>query len=137
MPNSTFLENNVVNWTLSDDIVRSNVDVGVAYGSNTRLVEKLLLQAVVDVNEALSDPKPGVFFLEFGDNSLNFRVFFWLRFMSLMQMKKVESDMRYRIDELFRQNNVVIAFPQRDVHLDSLSAIQVQLVDSRAKNPPN
>ncbi|MCB0387060.1 MAG: mechanosensitive ion channel, partial [Bdellovibrionales bacterium] len=121
----------------SDDIVRTKVNVGVAYGSPTRLVEKLLLQAVVDVKDALAEPKPGVFFLDFGDNSLNFRVFFWVRFVSLMQMKRVESELRYRIDELFREHNIVIAFPQRDVHLDSLSPVQVQLVDARSKNPPN
>jgi len=129
VPNSTFLENNVVNWTLSDYIVRTKVSVGVAYGSPTRLVEKLLMQAVEEEREALGEPKPGVFFSGFGDSALEFQVFFWVRFRNLIQMRRVESELRYRIDDLFQENKIVIAFPQRDVHLDSLSPIQVQVVE--------
>jgi len=129
VPNSTFLENNVVNWTLSDHIVRTKVDVGVAYGSSPRQVEKLLVQAVEQEEAALRDPKPGVFFAGFGNSTLEFQVFFWVRFRNLIQLRRVESELRYCIEDLFRKHNVVIAFPQKDVHLDSLSPIQIQMVE--------
>ncbi len=137
VPNSFFLESNVVNWTLSDELIRGKVSVGVVYGSPTRLVEKLIRQVVDEEPKALKKPEPIVLFSEFGDNSLNFDVFFWVKARSPMDFMKVQSIIRFRIDDLFREHDLVIAFPQRDVHLDSLSPIEVRMVgaakDSGAK----
>ena len=128
VPNSSFLEKNVLNWTLSDDVVRTKVAVGVAYGSPVRKVEELLKQAVTGHDRILKYPEPMVLFSDFGDNSLNFEVFFWTRVMNVMQLKLLESYVRFQIDELFNENKIVIAFPQRDVHLDTLSPLQVQVL---------
>ncbi len=128
VPNSFFLESNVVNWTLSDDLIRTVVSVGVIYGSPTRLVEKLIQQAVEEDRAILKNPAPIVIFEQFGDNSLNFDVYFWVRARTPMQIRTVQSRIRFRIDDLFRENSLVIAFPQRDVHLDTTSPLDIRMV---------
>jgi small-conductance mechanosensitive channel len=127
VPNSAFLEQNVVNWTLSDNLVRTYVDVGVAYGSNTREVDRLIQRALADHGKVMDDPEPVVLFTEFGDNALGFRAYFWLRMRLMMDRRRVESDVRHRIDRLFRDAGITIAFPQRDVHLDTLQPLEIRL----------
>ncbi len=128
VPNSTFLEKNVVNWTLSDDRIRVNVNVGVMYGSDTAQVDELIRQAVNAHTKVLTDPPPIVLFADFGDDALMFEVHFWIRMRKLMDRRIVESDIRYEIDKLFRAAAIVIAYPQRDVHLDTLKPLDVRLV---------
>lgn len=135
LPNSSFLEKNVVNWNLRDDIVRGQVNVGVAYGSNTREVERLLLQAASEQRLVLEDPEPTVLFRDFADNALAFRLYFWIRARNVLDRVRLESDIRYRIDELFRESDVVIAFPQRDVHLDTASPLQIEWARGEAAGP--
>lgn len=114
VPNSSFIEGTITNWSVGDPKIRLAVPVGVAYGSDTALVTKLLLKAADDHPEVLKDPKPDVLFREFADSSLNF----WLRVWTISPMGrfKVISDLNYAIDAAFRENNVTIPFPQRDVH---------------------
>lgn len=130
VPNSAFLEKNVVNWTLSDDQVRTMVQVGVAYGSPTRDVARLMRQAVDEQGKILRTPEPVVFFADFGDSALVFEVHFWIRMRTLMERRIIESELRYRIDELFREAGITIAFPQRDVHLDAARPLEVRVVPS-------
>lgn len=132
VPNSAFLERNVVNWTLSDDVIRTELTVGVAYGSPTREVQRLVRKVLGEHEVILKHPEPDVFFVDFGESSLNFRCFFWLRVRSPADRRRVESDVRYRIDDLFREHGITIAFPQRDVHFDADKPIAVRLLDSRA-----
>jgi small-conductance mechanosensitive channel len=127
VPNSSFLEKNIINWTLSDARIRSKVTVGVVYGSPVREVERLLLQAARESPRVLADREPFVLFREFGDNALIFEVYFWIQVRAVIERRRIESDIRFRIDELFRQAGVVIAFPQRDVHLDAGGPIPVRL----------
>ncbi len=131
VPNSFFLESNVVNWTLSDDLIRAKVSVGVMYGSPTRLVEELIQKAVAEDSTILRDPEPIVIFEEFADNSLNFDVYFWINARSPMGVKKIQSTVRFRIDDLFREHDLVIAFPQRDVHLDTVSPVEVRIIGDK------
>ncbi len=135
VPNSFFLENNVVNWTLSDDLIRAKVTVGVIYGSPTRLVEQLIRRVVDEDEQVLAQPEPIIVFEEFGDNSLNFDAYFWVNARSPMQVRQVQSRVRFRIDDLFREHDLVIAFPQRDVHLDTTSPIEVRLVSGGGEPP--
>lgn len=135
VPNSSFLEKNVVNFTLSDDEVRTHVSVGVAYGSPTREVARLLRQAVEEHGKVLRKPPPVILFTEFGDNSLNFEVHFWIRMRHMMDRRIVESDVRYRIDGLFREAGVTIAFPQRDVHFDA-RPLELRLLPPAEPAPP-
>ena len=128
VPNSSFLENNVINWTLSEPKVRIHVSVGVVYGSPTREVTRLLRKAVDEHGRVLKSPAPIVLFTEFGDNSLNFEVHFWITMRKIMDRRMIESDVRYRIDNLFNDAGIVIAFPQRDVHLDTRQPLDVRVM---------
>ncbi len=128
VPNSSFLESNVVNWTLSDDRIRTVVKVGVIYGSPTHEVTRLLTKAVQDHGMVLPKPDPILLFTDFGDNSLNFEIHFWIRMRSVMERLRIESDIRYKIDQLFCEAGLVIAFPQRDVHLDSVKPLEIRLL---------
>lgn len=126
VPNSNFLDQMVINWTLNDNDVRGHVTVGVAYGSPTKKVRDLIEQAAREHKLILNEPsEPIVLFEEFGDNSLNFRLLFWANVNRPMVRRRIESDLRYRIDELFREHGIVIAFPQRDVHLDTTKPLEV------------
>ncbi len=118
IPNSKLLENTVINWTLIDLLTRTTVKVGVAYGSDCKLVAKLIEDAVIQQSEILPEPKPLVIFDDFGDNALVFEVYFWINATAERDLRKIRSDIRFTIDELFNQHNIVIAYPQRDVHLD-------------------
>jgi small-conductance mechanosensitive channel len=131
IPNSTFLQGNVVNWTLSDDVISSKVSVGVAYGSPAREVARLLEQAAEQHGQILKSPPPGVSFTEFSDHAMQFELSFWLK-MSLADRGKVESDLRFKIDELFSNRGIVIAHPQRDVHLNLMRPVEVRLTESSA-----
>ena len=131
VPNSTFLEKNVVNWTLSDDLVRIHITLGVVYGSPTREVARLIRQVMDEHAKVLKTPEPVILFSDFGDNALQFEVHFWIRMKRLMDRRITESDVRYRVDELFRAAGIVIAFPQRDVHLDAVKPLTVRVVGDK------
>lgn len=128
VPNSTFLEQKVLNWTVTDDLVRTQVDVGIAYGSPTREAERLMKRALDDEPLVVQNMPKEVHFLEFGDNALLFRAYFWIRVRVPLDKLRAGSSIRFRIDELFADAGIVIAFPQRDVHLDTLSPLQVRLL---------
>ena len=125
IPNSKLLENTVVNWTLKDSLVRTSVRVGVAYGTRAKLVADLILEATLAQKEVLTDPKPVVSFEDFGDNALIFEVNFWINSKVEGGLRVTRSNIRFTLDELFDKHQVVVAFPQRDVHLDgSLTLIK-------------
>ena len=118
VPNSFFLEQIVVNWTLADNDVRGSVKVGIAYGSDTVLACEILTACAMNHEKVNKSPAPTVLFDDFGDSALIFTLLFWTRIISPMDMRIVQSDLRYAIDAAFREKGIVIAFPQRDVHFD-------------------
>lgn len=130
IPNSQLLEKQVINWTLIDRDIRNVVRVGVAYGSPVRQVESLIRQAADENSEIKKVPKPLVVFEDFGDNALTFEIYFWAELSSAREQRFIRSELRFRIDELFRENGIVIAFPQRDVHLDGSSPLEVRVLDN-------
>jgi small-conductance mechanosensitive channel len=131
VPNSAILQNKIINWSLTDDIVRRTVTVGVMYGSPVRKVEQLLLQAADEQRLVERYPEPQVFFEDFGDSALIFELLIWVSLVrtgkSQSSIRRVESEIRFRVDELFRQEGIIIAYPQRDLHIDSLKPIEVRL----------
>ncbi len=133
VPNSNLLQSPVRNWTLSNDEVRSSVTVGVAYGSPVERVRELLLRAAKEHPQVLPTPAPEVLFEDFGDNALAFRVYFWLRMRRPFERLRVQSDIRFTVDRLFSEGSVVIAFPQRDVHLDTLSPLEVRISSDKGE----
>jgi len=118
IPNSHMLENKVINWTLVDNEIRTSVRVGVMYGSPVRRVAELIEQATREQEDVLEDPEPKILFEDFGDSALIFDVFFFTLLRPGGDLRRLRSEIRFRIDELFRENSIVIAFPQRDVHVD-------------------
>jgi len=126
VPNKEFITGRLINWSLSDNIIRIRIPVGIAYGSDTDLAEKLLLKAAEASSLVLANPEPQAVFLGFGDNSLNFelRVFIsgindWIPMLHKLNQT---------IDKEFRRAKVTISFPQRDVHLDQIGPLEVRVV---------
>ncbi|MFT5761384.1 MAG: small-conductance mechanosensitive channel [Polaribacter sp.] len=115
IPNHLYLTNTLYNWTENGEETREGVDVGVAYGSDVKFVEKLLLEAANGNQSVLKYPAPKVLFMNFGDSSLDFRVAFTIN--NSFEVRFVQSEMRFEIDRLFRENNIKIPFPQRDIHV--------------------
>jgi small-conductance mechanosensitive channel len=115
IPNHLYLENSLYNWTQNGTTTRESVSVGVAYGSDVQLVKKLLLQAASTNSDVISSPEPTVIFTNFGDSSLDFKLVFTINDSFKAQFPK--SDIRFEIDRLFREHNVSIPFPQRDIHI--------------------
>lgn len=114
LPNSVMTSNAVTNWSLEDQTTRFAIAVGVKYGSDVRLVEKLLLQAASEHPKVDQTRETFVVFKDFGDSALVFDLRYWSS--NLWEMDRIMSDLRFRIDQLFRENDITIPFPQRDVH---------------------
>jgi potassium-dependent mechanosensitive channel len=117
VPNSRFLENEVINWSHSDPVSRLKIPVGVAYGSNLEMVKNALLKAAKSHPEVLLRPSPEVWFREFGESALNFDLLVWIG--DPRKQFKVKSDLNYRIEASLRRYHIEIPFPQRDLHLRS------------------
>lgn len=132
IPNSQMLERVVINWTLVDHEIRSSVRVGVAYGSPLKQVADLVMQAVSEQTEVMQQPQPTVYLEDYGDNAIIFDAVFWSEVGGERELRQIRSAIRFRIGELFDDNGIVIAFPQRDVHIDSLSPLQIQMLDPQS-----
>ncbi|WP_291859835.1 mechanosensitive ion channel domain-containing protein [Marinilabilia sp.] len=117
VPNHNFVGDKVINWSYNEQRTRFHVEVGVAYGSDVRLVERLLIESALEQDEVINEPKPHVLFRDFGDSSLDFRLFFWVEEVFYVEILK--SKIRFTIDAKFRDNGVTIPFPQRDLHFKS------------------
>jgi len=115
LPNSVITNNNLINWTYSSISSRFEIKVGVDYSSDVKLVMELMEKAVKEQKEVLSHPDPTVRFQEYGDSSLNFSVFFWCD--EVFRVESIKSQIRVRLYEYFKENNVEIPFPQRVVHM--------------------
>ena len=115
IPNHLYLTNTLYNWTENGEETREGITVGVAYGSDVRLVEKILFEAAMANQSVLKSPEPKVLFTNFGDSSLDFKIAFTIK--KSFEVRFVQSDLRFEIDRLFRENNIQIPFPQRDIHI--------------------
>lgn len=125
IPNHLYLTNSLYNWTQNGSSTRETIDVGVAYGSDVRLVEKLLIKAAKSSSLVFKQPEPRVIFTDFGESSLNFRVAFTIE--DSFNARFPKSEIRFAIDKLFRENNISIPFPQRDVHVIQKDNQDIQL----------
>ncbi len=117
VPNSQLINDRVINWSNSNKITRFHVNVGVAYGSDTKLVEEILLDSAKRIDQISTRMKPVVRFVNFGDSSLDFELHFWSE--EVWKVEDIKSNLRFDIDQEFRKNKVSIPFPQRDLHLKS------------------
>jgi len=113
LPNQRLTSNYVINWTQNGKSTRFNIEVGVAYGSDTSRVRDLLLEAAADHHLVSEKPEPRILFSDFGSSSLDFKLQFYSD--ELFRIERVKSDLRFLIDKKFRKNNITIPFPQRDL----------------------
>ncbi|PIS09808.1 MAG: transporter [Bdellovibrio sp. CG10_big_fil_rev_8_21_14_0_10_47_8] len=115
MPNSKILSEEVISDSFSGQRIRQHIRVGVAYGSDVNLVKDLLKRSAIGHSKVLAEPEPRVIFEDFGESSLNFDLRFWC--FDIWDMDQTSSDIRTEIDRLFREMQVEIPFPQRDIHI--------------------
>jgi potassium efflux system protein len=118
VPNREFITGQLVNWTLSDTTLRLVVPVGIAYGSDIDKAEELLLQIAREDPDIMDDPAPSVWFHGFGDNSLTFELRGFIPKLTLMV--DVSHRIYRKVNNVFNENGIEIAFPQRDLHLRSI-----------------
>jgi len=116
IPNHKYLTSSLYNWTENGVKTRESISVGVAYGSDLNLVKLLLLQAATTHPKVLKYNKPSVLFMNFGDSALEFKLIFTLS--NSFETVFTQSDIRFEIDKLFRENNIKIPFPQREVYIN-------------------
>lgn len=119
VPNSSFLEKNVVNWSYTD-FTRIAIPIGVKYGSDLQLVKQVLMDVAEKTPNVEKEPSPHVFCEEFGDSSINMTLLVWISQSN--SHRKVRSSINYDIDLAFKANGIEIPFPQRDLHLKSVAA---------------
>jgi len=115
IPNHKFISEIIINYTQNHKTTRESVKIGVAYGSDVKKVEALLLQSVSEQRGVLKTPKSFVLFDDFGESALQFSVLFFIS--DSFSVPKIKSEIRFRIDQLFREHNISIPFPQRDIHI--------------------
>lgn len=127
VPNSDLVSNQIVNWTRNSRMVRRDVNVGVAYGSDVALVQKLLRQVAEQHNNVLINPAPMVIFNDFGASTLDFILRVWISDINVGI--SVMSELRSDIDAIFRENDIEIAFPQMDIHLRTADGLVAKKVN--------
>ena len=127
IPNSLFLENRVVNWTLNNRLIRREIRLGVTYGSSTQDVIKILTDAAERHGLVLDDPEPIATLSNFSDNSLDFILYFWIELNDKTNAIVVESDLRMIIEKRLTDAGIVVPFPQRDVHLTTSQPLQIKI----------
>jgi potassium-dependent mechanosensitive channel len=115
VPNSRFLENEVINWSHLNPISRLHLPVGLAYGSDVLLVQKALLEVAQDYSKVLVKPSPQVLFKGFGDNALEFELLVWISEPN--EQPSIKSSLYFRIEACLRKYHLEVPFPQRDLYL--------------------
>jgi small-conductance mechanosensitive channel len=120
IPNSALLERSLTNWTLSNRMVRFNISVGVAYGSETRRVLAILTEVADRHGLVEKEPKPMALLTRFEESALGFELRFWVNVV-LNNPAIISSDLRQMIAAAFAEQGIVIAFPQRDIHFHSFA----------------
>jgi len=115
IPNSRFIESEVINWSEADKKTRFYVEVGVDYSCDTKKVEDILYNIALENTNVFNSPKPFVRLSDFGDSALVFRLYFWTDQNFLIE--NIKSDLRFSIIEKFRSSNITIPYPQRDLHI--------------------
>ena len=120
VPNSLLISQKMINWSHSDRRYRQEIKIGVAYGSDVEKVTDLLLTAAKKSAKVLDLPPPRVRFLDFGDSTLVFSLRVWIKGWS---DRYADSEVRYHIDRIFRENNIEISFPQLDLHIRSAEGL--------------
>ncbi len=125
VPNKRFITDDVINWTLSDNVSRVVVPVGIAYGSDTQRAHDVLLEVAQQHPNVMSEPAPSAVFKGFGDSTLNYELRIFIPSRDVFP--KVQHDMHMQIDRAFREAGIEIAFPQCDIHVRAAAGLPAVL----------
>jgi potassium efflux system protein len=128
VPNSTFLENQVVNWTYSNSRIRREIKIGIAYGSPVRQAADVIIGCAMEHGQVLKDPAPEVYLEDFADNAIVMVLIFWVELSPTLSGRRVDSDLRFMMEKRLAAADIAIPFPQRDVRLDLRSPLPVRVV---------
>ena len=131
VPNKEFVTGRLLNWSLSDPIIRIRIEVGVAFGTDMDKAMQIVAQAAANHRLVLSDTAPLVTFEAFGDSSLNISLRYFLE--ESEQRLPTSSAIRLEINREFNKAEISVAFPQRDVHLDASTPLDIRVL----KTPPS
>ena len=123
IPNEDFITNRVTNWTFTNSKGRIDINIGVSYGSDLDKVYKLILEAAEENPNCSKDPKPECYLREFGDSSVNFLLYFWVDDI-IKGKNRPRSEILFTIWRKFKEHNVEIPFPQRDLHIKNPEALK-------------
>ncbi len=133
VPNGEMISNKVTNWTLSNKRMRPENVTGVAFKLDPHQVHDLLLSILDNHPEILKLPEPGIFLTSMGNNSLDFKINFWIA--DFIDGKRIRSEVLFKIFDVLKENGIEIPFPQRDLHLRSVDQdITIQASNSKKKN---
>lgn len=132
IPNHKFISDITFNYTQNNNIIRELVNVGVAYGSDVQKVTEILESVAAKHPKILNQPKPFVFFENFGESSLDFSINYFTK--DGFRDPRIKSELRYAIDAQFRAHNIAIPFPQRDLHLVSSKWSNLTVEEQQPKN---
>jgi potassium efflux system protein len=135
VPNKSFITDRVVNWTLSNSIIRLIVRVGVAYGTDVEKAQAIIVAAVQRVNNILDEPAPSVLFLGFGDSSLDFEIRVFIS--ELSKRYPTLHDLHVAVNVALERAGIEIPFPQRDLHLRSCDIGLPGLARDAKVKPPS
>ncbi len=119
IPNSKIIESKLTNFTYKNNIVRTGVSFSVSYGTQVKILDKIIIDGLKSHGRILTSPAIKVLFTDFADSSLNFRVEFSLKIFNVDDKRFIESDVRYMILNILKDNKISIPFPQRDININS------------------
>ena len=136
VPNSMLLEHKVTNWTLTSRSVRRSVSVGVAYGTPMRQAAELIEATAKRHGNVLADPAPFVVFEDFGDSAQVLTLYFWVELRPQVSALRVASDLRFMLEKQLAEAGISIAFPQRELRVDTSRALRVEVAAAPSGKPP-
>jgi small-conductance mechanosensitive channel len=123
IPNEDFIINRVTNWTFNNRKGRLEINVGIAYESDMEKAMELILEAAREHPRCIDDPEPTCYLKEFADSSVNFMLFFWVADVSKGRYR-AKSDVMLSIWKKFKEHNITIPFPQRDIYIKNAEALK-------------
>ena len=133
IPNEDFITSRVINWTFTSNKSRIEIPVGVSYDSDIELAQKLMLEAVREHPLCGKDPEPVCFLREFADNSVNFLLYFFIDDVTKGRYV-VQSEVMFSIWKKFKEHNIGIPYPQRDLHIKNLADLKNVLTSRNDDN---
>lgn len=117
VPNSYFLEKSVLNWSYQTPVLRSSVNFGVAYDTDVEKVEHICMDILLNTDGIQQTPMPKVIFEDFGESALHFKVIYWCDLNVVPSLMEIQSDVRFKINRKFKEQNISMPFPQRDIRV--------------------